>query len=125
MGAIEAGNGALVTEKYRYRLWRIWDPTAPVMVWVLLNPSEANETKDDPTLRRCIGFAKRHRHGGVILVNLFALVSPSPRNLQSEADPIGPGNDEHVLWACRGSATIVAGWARIVSLSISRATFVS
>ena len=110
MGAIEAGNGALVIGEYRYRLWRIWDPNATVMVWVLLNPSEADETKDDPTLRKCMGFARRNRHGGVILVNLFAWVDPHPRSLRSAADPIGSDNDGHVLWACRGSATIVAGW---------------
>jgi hypothetical protein len=110
MAAIEAGDGALIIGNYRYRLWRIWDPCVTVMVWVLLNPSEANETKDDPTLRKCMGFARRHRHGGVILVNLFAWRDPYPTGLRSAADPIGPHNDEHILWACGTSTTIVAGW---------------
>jgi hypothetical protein len=98
--------------QYRYRLWRIWDDLAPMMVWVLLNPSTADAETDDPTLRKCIGFAKHHRHGGVILVNLFAWRATNPKELPKVADPVGPDNDEHIQWAVRAPilATIVAGW---------------
>src|SRR3954468_18218250 len=106
--------GAILSDDglYRYRLWRIWDDLAPVMVWVMLNPSTADADVDDPTIRKCIGFAKRHRHGGIILANLFAWRTTDPRELPRAADPVGPANDEHIRWACRAPllATVVAGW---------------
>ena len=108
------GRGALLSADglYRYRLWRLWDDLAPIMVWVLLNPSTADADVDDPTLRKCVGFAKTHRHGGVILVNLFAWRATNPKELPKVADPIGPENDQHILWSIRAPllATVVCGW---------------
>ena len=107
-------HGALLSEcgRYRYRLWRVWDDLAPVMVWVMLNPSTADAEQDDPTIRKCIGFAKRHRHGGILVVNLFAWRATNPKELATVSDPIGPDNDEHIRVACRGPvlATVVGGW---------------
>src|SRR5687767_3554765 len=95
---------------YRYRLWRRWDPSQPIMVWVMLNPSTADADTDDQTLKKCMGFARKHGHGGVILVNLFAVMARDPRKLQTVLDPVGPENDEHILWACQSGGAIVAGW---------------
>ena len=121
---IDNGRGALLSEccRYRYRLWRIWDDLAPVMVWVMLNPSTADADVDDPTLRKCIGFAKRHRHGGVVLVNLFAWRATDPGELTKAADPVGPANDEHIGWAVKAPilATVVAGWGRPENRVIQR-----
>ncbi len=50
------GNGAILSGRYRYLLWRTWDETCPRLLWVLLNPSKADEQTDDPTLRRCSRF---------------------------------------------------------------------
>ncbi len=109
-----AARGALLSDcgRYRYRLWRLWNRDAPVMTWVLLNPSTADASVDDPTLRKCIGFAKAHQHGGVILVNLFAWRATDPSELTGVADPVGPENDEHIRWACGAPmlGTVVAGW---------------
>jgi hypothetical protein len=80
------------------------------MVWVMLNPSTANADTDDQTLKKCMGFARQHGHGGVILVNLFALMARDPRKLLTSADPVGPENDEHILSACRSGGAIIAGW---------------
>lgn len=106
--------GALLSAdgRYRYRLWRVWNDLEPVMVWVLLNPSTADAQTDDPTLRKCIGFAKQHHHGGVILVNLFAWRASSPDVLPTVEDPIGPDNDAAIDWACRSPvlATVIGGW---------------
>jgi hypothetical protein len=79
-----SGRGALLSEdgRYRYRLWRLWDDLAPVMVWVMLNPSTADADLDDPTIRKCIGFAKANRHGGIIVVNLFAWRATDPKERQ-------------------------------------------
>ncbi len=68
-GTREAGATLSVDNVYRYALWRTWDPPAdmfepsrPIMTWVMLNPSTADHRVDDPTIRKCIGFAKRpHR----------------------------------------------------------------
>jgi len=107
-------NGAVISEcgRYRYRLWRIWDDLAPVMVWVMLNPSTADGLTDDPTIRKCVGFAKSQRHGGIIVVNLFAWRATDKRELTKVTDPVGPENDEHIKWAVRAPilATVVAGW---------------
>lgn len=106
--------GALISEcgRYRYRLWRYWDLDAPIMVWVMLNPSTADATVDDPTIRKCMGFARRNGHGGVIVVNLFAWRATDPNELSRVNDPVGPENDEHIRWACQAPvlATVVAGW---------------
>lgn len=111
---VDGGRGALISDcgRYRYRLWRLWDELAPVMVWVMLNPSTADADVDDPTLRKCVGFAKRHRHGGVILVNLFAWRATDPRELAACRDPVGPDNDNHIIWALRAPllATAIAAW---------------
>jgi hypothetical protein len=108
------GRGALISEcgRYRYRLWRLWDDLTPVMVWVMLNPSTADADVDDPTIRKCIGFAKQHHYGGIIVVNLFAWRATDPKELPTVTDPVGPENDQHILWACTAPLmlSVVAGW---------------
>ena len=59
------------------------------MVWVLLSPSTADADTDDPTLRKRVGFAKAHRYGGVVLVNLFAWRATDPKQLRIVNDPVG------------------------------------
>lgn len=108
------GRGALLSEdgRYRYRLWRLWDELAPVMTWVMLNPSTADAEVDDPTIRKCIGFAKQHHYGGIVVVNLFAYRATDPKELGKVKDPVGPENDQHILWACTAPLmlSVVAGW---------------
>jgi hypothetical protein len=97
---------------YRYRLWRIWDGSIPQMVFVMLNPSTADATTDDPTIRRCIGFAKRENCGGIEVVNLYALRATKPVHLLDHPDPEGPGNC--MAWAealyDRPQPVVVAAW---------------
>ena len=108
------GRGALISADglYRYRLWRLWDDLTPVMVWVMLNPSTADADVDDPTIRKCIGFAKVGHYGGIIVVNLFAWRATDPKELPKVKDPVGPENDQHILWACTAPLmlSVVAGW---------------
>lgn len=66
--------------KYRYALWRLWSDKPKVM-FVGLNPSTANETDDDPTIRRVKRFAYSWGYGGVYMLNLFPLVTPNPDEL--------------------------------------------
>lgn len=97
---------------YRYHLWRRWDETLPTMVWVMLNPSTADATEDDRTIRRCIGFAKREGCGGISVRNVFALRATDPAELLKHPDPFGPENEDHLLAARNVSlmAVLVLGW---------------
>lgn len=67
--------------KYRYSLERIWDDTKPKVLFIMLNPSTADANEDDPTIRRCIGFAKSWGYGGIMVGNLFGLRSTNPKEL--------------------------------------------
>lgn len=75
--------------RYRWVLWRTWDDTKPALGWIMLNPSTADHREDDPTIRRCIGFAKRDGYGGIRVANLFGLRATDPRALLDADDPIG------------------------------------
>lgn len=95
---------------YRYLLTRIWDPTVAPVVFVMLNPSTADALEDDPTIRRCIGFARRHCAGGIVVVNLFALRSTDPRVLRDHPDPVGRLNDVFIRQATSGASLVVGAW---------------
>ncbi len=98
---------------YRYLLTRIWDPSRPPAVFVMLNPSTADAMKDDATIRRLAGgkgFARTWGAGGVVVVNLFALRSTDPRALLRHPDPVGPVNDAFVRQAVSGARTVIAAW---------------
>jgi hypothetical protein len=80
----------------------------------MLNPSTADAALDDPTIRRCMGFASDHGFGGIRVVNLFALRSTDPSELRSQPEPVGPEND---TWLARtfGEAAqddlpVIAAW---------------
>lgn len=95
---------------YRYSLSRVWNPGLPSIMFVGLNPSTADEREDDPTVRRCVGFARQWNFGGLTLVNLFAYRSTDPTGLLEADDPVGPGNDEHILARARAVDRIVLAW---------------
>lgn len=98
--------------RYRYRLWRVWQPADPVETYVLLNPSTADHTRDDATLRACVRLARAWGSGGVLLVNLFALCATDPARLKQARDPIGPANDRHVADAVAHARRVIVGWGR-------------
>lgn len=86
--------------KYRYRLSRKWDGSSvKPCTFIMLNPSTADAEIDDPTIRRCINFAKSWDCGELIVVNLFAFRATSPKDMMAADDPVGPDNMEHVKWA--------------------------
>ena len=110
---------------YRYRLWRSWGSREHRVVFVMLNPSTADESKDDPTIRKCVGFAQRWGFGAVDVVNLFAWRSTSPRGLLVSSDPIGPDNDEALRAAMSDATRIIWAWGkhtpRVAALACRRA----
>lgn len=101
---------------YRYTLGRRWtqDMTQGIAVFVMLNPSTADAETDDPTIRRCIGFAKALGCGGLHVVNLYAYRATKPADLWRCADPIGPENDEILRETFRSAARedrpVIAAW---------------
>lgn len=99
--------------RYRYLLTRDWDDTDAAAGRVLiigLNPSAADAERDDPTIRRCIGFARDWGFAGLIVANLFAWRASDPRDLRVAADPVGPRNDLHLRAAARQARLVVAAW---------------
>lgn len=110
--AEDVSKGAIISEcgQYRYRLWRRWESCAPRLAWVMLNPSTADAEQDDPTIRRCIGFAKAWGYGSITVVNVYALRSTDPAALAQASDPFGPENDWHLRDVILGSSGAVAAW---------------
>lgn len=95
---------------WRYTLGRVWSVERPLMTFIGLNPSTADESKDDPTIRKIIGFARREDCGGLLMLNLFAFRATDPRQMKKAVDPVGPGNDAAIRAAMFGAGLIVAGW---------------
>jgi hypothetical protein len=95
---------------WRYQLRRVWDPQLPPVAFVGLNPSTADETHDDPTVRRCIGFARRWGYGSLIMANAFAFRATDPREMMDAADPVGPDNDLHLRAIAAEAPLVVAAW---------------
>jgi hypothetical protein len=96
---------------YRYRLWRTWGEGKP-LVWIMLNPSTADEVANDPTIERCERRARMWGHGGIVVANLFALRSTDPKALRGHADPIGPDNDETLRAVCRDAGMVICAWGQ-------------
>jgi hypothetical protein len=90
---IEMGATFSPCRTWRYSLTRRWAHDGPLLMVIGLNPSTADETQDDPTIRRCIGFAKREGMTGLVMANLFAFRATDPRTMRRADDPIGPDND--------------------------------
>ncbi|MFC7461050.1 DUF1643 domain-containing protein [Hydrogenophaga defluvii] len=103
--------GALLSEcgQYRYRLWRRWGPGA-YLLFVMLNPSTADSSQDDPTVRRCIRFAQDHHYDGIEVVNLFAFRATNPLDLKAAGYPVGPDNDRHIHDAMQGAGAVCVAW---------------
>lgn len=97
-------------KKYRYKLWRIWDSTKPKCSFIMLNPSTADAIVLDPTVRRCLDFARLWGYGSLIVGNIFALRSTDPKELYKSEDPIGTGNDEALLDIVKNSDIAITAW---------------
>jgi hypothetical protein len=96
---------------HRYNLIREWDAINPSMLFVMLNPSTADAVEDDPTIRRCMGFARRENCGMIEVVNLFAYRATDPKELKKTDTPlVGVDNDEIIQLAAEESDIIVCAW---------------
>lgn len=95
---------------WRYDLWRCWNPAGPTILWLLLNPSTADELNNDPTVERCERRSRAVGAGGYHVCNIFALRSTDPKGLYTAADPVGPENDEAIIATARAANRVICGW---------------
>lgn len=113
--------------KYRYTLWREFYPIRAINPPLLplegnqahnflqvigLNPSTADETRDDPTIRRCIGFAKTWGFGALCMTNLFAWRDTKPENMKAAPEPCGMENGRWITEVADGAGMILAAWGK-------------
>jgi hypothetical protein len=99
--------------KYRYSLTRDVDPLDGdgTVTFVMLNPSTADAEQDDPTIRRCIGFARSWGFARLKVVNLYAYRATDPRDLYAyDGDRVGPENDCTIAKVIGGSDLAVCAW---------------
>ena len=106
-------HGVVFSPDRRYRYWlesKLDDDEDGVCMFLMLNPSTADEMKSDPTVTRCKGFARRWGYGSLWVCNLFALRSSDPIALRESPDPTGPQNDRYILRHARKADRIVCAW---------------
>ena len=97
--------------KYRYELSRDWwGYGKDAVLFIGLNPSTADEKNDDPTIRRCMGFAKRWGFEGMFMANLFAYRATNPKDMMACPKPIGRYNDRSIKSMANKSKLIVCAW---------------
>lgn len=108
----DLGKGAIFDTRrvYRYRLFREWPGGEGVCCFLMLNPSTADEMVLDPTVRRCVEFAKRWGYRRLEVLNLFAYRSTNPHDLLGVADPVGPENDLWIQSIAEEASCIVCAW---------------
>lgn len=94
---------------YRYHLWRRWE-TGPRVAFIMLNPSTADATRNDPTIERCHRRAIRMGFKALDVVNLFAYRATDPRNLKASADPVGPDNDAVLIETAKSADMVICAW---------------
>lgn len=109
-------NGATFSpdRRHRYTLWRWWSDGPPdlsrMVAFIGLNPSTADEQANDPTVTRCINFAKSWGHDGIVMLNLFAYRATDPREMKRVNNPIGPLNNSAIGFVTSRAALVVCCW---------------
>lgn len=98
---------------YRYLLFRSWNEILPHVCFCMLNPSTADSSADDPTIRRCISFAKSWGCGSISVINLFAYRATSPKELKLTPDPTGIHNFCFVYLISQQAIMTVAAWGSL------------
>lgn len=99
-----------ICRRYRYKLYRGWNLSLPSVAFIGLNPSTADEHTDDPTIRRCITYAKDWGYGSLYMVNLFAFRATDPKIMRTEPEPVGPDNNLHLENVMELVSLIICAW---------------
>jgi hypothetical protein len=97
-------------EDYRYSLTRTWSPSGRKLLFVMLNPSTADELRNDPTVERCERRARQMGFGAMRVVNIFAFRATRPQDLRKAARPEGPLNDAYLLESAQWADQILCAW---------------
>ena len=95
---------------YRYTLTRRLGPGNRRCLFVMLNPSIADQKLNDPTIRRCMGFARRWGYSDLEVVNLWGLRATDPTMLKYHPNPMGHGNQQAITEALQRADLVVAAW---------------
>jgi len=112
MAIVTSDSGAVFSScrRWRYLLWRRWDPSLPAANFLMLNPSTADEFKLDPSCTRARLYAERWGYGSLIVTNIFGWRATDPRAMKAVKDPVGRGNDRAILRAAREAGIVVCAW---------------
>ena len=105
---------------FRYWLLRVWDEALPLYCVIGANPSTADETEDDPTIRKVIGFGRSLGYGGALMLNVGAFRATDPKDWKAASDPFGPENTVDHLQRYidqYSPALVVAAWGKPVMSS--------
>ncbi|WP_395543415.1 DUF1643 domain-containing protein [Neotabrizicola sp. sgz301269] len=104
-------SSAVISEcgRYRYRLERDLGGRSTIAV-IMVNPSTADASEDDATIRKLKGFGRRNGWGRIIVGNLFAFRATDVRQLGAVVDPIGPQNDHHLIEILAESDQVICAW---------------
>lgn len=98
------------TAQYRYWWARRWNPSDPVLHFLMLNPSTADADHSDPTVTRCHHYAEAWGFGTLIVTNIFAYRSTDPHALITVTDPVGPDTDAWILRAVQAAHQTIVAW---------------
>ena len=98
--------------QYRYILWRSWEENWEdnFCMFNCLNPSTADETLDDPTIRRCIQYCKDWGYSGYVMGNIFAYRATDPKVMKAQAEPIGAENNRYLVEYAARAKVVIAAW---------------
>lgn len=107
---LDSGAQISPCEKYRFSLWRVWNESLPHIAFVGLNPSTADATQDDPTIRRCRGFAKSHGFGAMTMLNLWAYRATDPKDISGRVTNEEEINLDTISRIVTGVARVCAVW---------------
>jgi len=95
---------------YRYRLHRVWDPSKPTVMWLMMNPSVATEYGDDRTVAKCQRYARSWGYGAMFVGNSFAYRCTDQKRLLEVPDPNGPGNDDALLAMAKEADKVILAY---------------
>lgn len=97
---------------YRYILTRTWGTGDKTCTFIMCNPSTADESILDPTVRKCLEWSILWKYDRLIILNLFALRSTNPAKLYTVMDPVGPDNDFHIMETMENNKNglFIAAW---------------
>ena len=115
-GDTESGAIFSECEQYRYALWRCWNkdngivPVKYMVSFIGLNPSTATHEVSDPTVTRCINYAKAWGYSGMHMLNLFAFRATDPKDMKAVDEPVGEDNNEMLIKHARDSGIVIASW---------------